>query len=281
MGHHTKFFWQGCSSTEKPVVMPKGCQSMGFAEKTLSGRRQKIKCRDRCLWDPSNKTPETLFTLGDLPEAKGSRSGAYSPHTLEVEGEQSRAILWGWNIWPHHLSCPSVPLRDSILTGEFGLCIPGCSGLDLQIQQLNPIKVLSLGPPPLPISTHVTKLLRMQEAHFRNQWLAQKWNDRCTGQPKKNYTDLGDVHFSPKMALSAHSVCGYNSPTCAHQLQTKSLGMLQKGLTSSLILVSPCWEMTQKPVHHILKYGHNTGTPKGTCATKEGLLTPISWETKA
>lgn len=185
MGHHTKFFWQGCSSTEKPVVMPKGCQSMGFAEKTLSGRRQKIKCRDRCLWDPSNKTPETLFTLGDLPEAKGSRSGAYSPHTLEVEGEQSRAILWGWNIWPHHLSCPSVPLRDSILTGEFGLCIPGCSGLDLQIQQLNPIKVLSLGPPPLPMPTHVTKLLRMQEAHFRNQWLAQKWNDRCTGQPKK------------------------------------------------------------------------------------------------
>lgn len=38
-------------------------------------------------------TTETLFTLGDLPEAKGSRSGAYSPHTLEMEGKQSRAVL--------------------------------------------------------------------------------------------------------------------------------------------------------------------------------------------
>lgn len=34
-GHHPQLFWQGGSSMEKAVVVPKGCQSMGFAEKTL------------------------------------------------------------------------------------------------------------------------------------------------------------------------------------------------------------------------------------------------------
>lgn len=153
-------------------------------------------------------TIETLFTLGDLPKAKGSRSGAYSPHTLEMEGKQSRAALWGWNICPHHLSCPSLPLWVSILTGN-----SECASLaaDLRIQQLNPIKVLSLWPPPLPTSTYGIKLLRIQEVHLGNSDL--HWIEcQMYRAGRKMALILGMFPFLQKWYCLV-------IPSCADQLQ--------------------------------------------------------------
>lgn len=72
------------------------------------------------------------------------------------------------------------------------------------------------------------------------------------------------------MGPSGHSVCGYNSPTCNRKIFRNAA----EGPYILLILVSPPWGMTQQHVDHVLKHGHNTGTSKGICATREGLLSP-------
>lgn len=83
----------------------------------------------------------------------------------------------------------------------------------------------------------------------------------------KKVTDFGVVHFSPKMVLSVGT-------THLHVQTAKFLRMVLKCLTSSLSLESPCWGMAQEPVDHVLKHGHHTGTAKGSCATRGGLLSP-------
>lgn len=142
----------------------------------------------------------------------------------------------------HLASSPLLPQSASLtqhFKSEFRLCIPGCSDLDLQIQQLNPTKVLSFPPPPLPIPTHGTQLLRTQEVHSSKQWPALKWMTDVRGR-QKTYTDFGDSHFSPEMVPSGHSPCGYNLPTC----NCKIFRNAAEGPHILLILVSPHWEMT-------------------------------------
>lgn len=80
---------------------------------------------------------------------------------------------------------PVCPSESEFLTGN-----SECASLaaDLQIQQLNPIKVLSVQPQPLPIPTHGAKLLRIQEVH------CTEVNDRCTEKAKNSLT-LGLLTF--------------------------------------------------------------------------------------
>lgn len=101
-----------CSGAKRPPEH--GLCSKNTTEGSLEEDR-KLNAERDAFGIPQQNTTETLFTLGDLPEAKGSRSGAYSPHTLETGAKQNRIVLWRWNIWPHHLSCPSLPLWLSIL----------------------------------------------------------------------------------------------------------------------------------------------------------------------
>lgn len=122
LGHHPHIFLARGFQHEETCSGAKRLPEHGLCKKnttegSLEEDRKSNAERD-AFGIPQQNTTETLFTLGDLPEAKGSRSGAYSPHTLEMEGKQCRAVLWGWNIWPRHLSCPSLPLWLSILIGN-------------------------------------------------------------------------------------------------------------------------------------------------------------------
>lgn len=141
--------------------------------------------REMPLGSLKQNTTETLFALGDLPQAKGSRSGAHSPHTLEMEGKQSRAVLSGWNIWPHHLTSPSLPLWVWIFNREFRVCIPGCRSTDSTAE---PYKGVKCSTSTTSIPTHGAKLLRIQEVH------CNEVNDRCT-EKAKNSLILGLFTF--------------------------------------------------------------------------------------
>lgn len=138
------------------------------------GRRQKIKCRERCLWDPSTKHRRGIIHTRRSARGKRIQKWGLQPTHL---GNGSQAEQ-GCTVKMEHLaSSPLLPQSASLtqlFNREFRLCIPGCSDLVLQIQQLNPTKVLRLRAPPLPIPTHGTKLLRTREVHSRKQWLALK-----------------------------------------------------------------------------------------------------------
>lgn len=125
--------------------------------------------------------------------------------------------------------------------------------------------MLSVQPPPLPIPTHGTKLLRIQEVHFRKQWLALEW--RTDAQRRQKIHWFWVVHFSPKMVLPGRSVCVYSSPTCAdcricrnaaegpHILLTPGISMLGNGTGAC----GPC---------------PKAWAPHWSCATRGGLLAP-------
>jgi len=145
---------------------------MVFAEKRYrekSARRQKIKHGERCRWDPSAKDLGDIIHTRKSDGGKGIQKCDYSPRTPG----NGRQAPYGCTMKMVHLASSLLPQPTSPIQGfhrKFRICIPGCTHLHLQIQQLNPpVRVQSFQPPPFPIPTHGTKLLRTQEARFREQ----------------------------------------------------------------------------------------------------------------
>lgn len=163
-------------------------------------------------------TTETLFALGDLPEAKGSRSGV-TAHT-PWKWKASRVELY--YEMEHLTSSPLLP-QSASLSQHFNRGIqilhPWLQWFGSTDSTAGPHKGVK---PWTSTTSHPYRQYQtIQDARgsFQETVTCTEVEWQMYRAAKKNYTDFGDVHFSPKLVLSGHSVCGYNSPTCVHWLQ--------------------------------------------------------------
>lgn len=120
-----------------------------------------------------------------------------------------------------------------------------------------PVMVLVFQPLLLSTPSHGTELLRINEVCLtRWQWIVicTEQTNSLTRQEKVLHSFL-DGPLSPKEW--SHLATLWQQGNSILRSAAKPLIILQKGLKSFLVLVSPCWEVTQRPMGHSpIHWGH-------------------------